>query len=102
MNNSIGLIDVAYRDPLHCLWTIGNVGITNAVAVFIIQRIIISSCRYLDKTELFKFFFGIAFLNYEQELAYEEYHSLCAQAVLNGHLALFFHRNTCSRPRHAA
>ena len=65
MNNSIGLIDVAYRDPLHCLWTIGNVGITNAVVVFIIQRIIISSCRYLDKTELFKFFFGIAFLNYE-------------------------------------
>ena len=53
MNNSIGLIDVAYRDKLDCLWTIGNVGIANAVAVFIIQRIIISSCRYLDKTELF-------------------------------------------------
>ena len=60
MNNSIGLIDVAYRDPLHCLWTIGNVGIDNAVVVFIIQRIIISSCRYLDKTELF--FWGGGFL----------------------------------------
>ena len=98
MNNSIGLIDVAYRDPLHCLWTIGNVGITNAVAVFIIQRIIISSCRYLDKTELFKVSFRIAFLNYERELAYGEYHSLCAQAILNEHLALFFHIKTCSRP----
>ena len=53
MNNSVGLIDVAYSDPLHCLWRIGNVGIANAVAVFIIQRIVISSCRYLDKTELF-------------------------------------------------
>ncbi|XP_074619287.1 uncharacterized protein LOC141878299 isoform X2 [Acropora palmata] len=53
VNNSIGLIDVAYRDPLHCLWTIGNVGITNAVAVFVIQRIIISSC-----SEHFKIFDG--------------------------------------------
>ena len=52
MNNSIGLIDVAYRDPLDCLWTMGNAGIANAVAVFIIQRIIIRRCRYLDKTEL--------------------------------------------------
>ena len=100
MNNSIGLIDVAYRDPLHCLWTIGNVGITNAVTVFIIQRIIISSCRYLDKTELFFFWGGgVAFLNYEREPAYEEYHNLCAQAILNGHLALFFHQKTCSRPK---
>ena len=52
MNNSIGLIDVAYRDPLHCLWTIRNVGIANTVAVFIIQRVIISSCRYLELTKL--------------------------------------------------
>ena len=52
VNNSIGLIDVAYRDPLHCLWTIGNVGIANTVAVFIIQRVIISSCRYLELTKL--------------------------------------------------
>ena len=97
MNNSIGLIDVAYRDKLHCLWTIGNVGIANAVAVFIIQRIIISSCRYLDKTELF-LGGGVSFLNYERELTYEEYHSLCAQVLLNGHLALFFCLKTCSRP----
>ena len=47
VNSSIGLIDVVYSDPLYCLWTIGNVDITNAVAVFIIQRIIVSSCRYL-------------------------------------------------------
>ena len=48
VNNSIGLIDLAFSDPLHCLWTIRNLDITNAVAVFIIQRIIISSCRYLE------------------------------------------------------
>ena len=97
MNNSVGLINLAYRDPLHCLWRIGNVGIANAVAVFIIQRIVISSCRYLDKTELF--LFGFAILNYKREPACEQYHSLCAQAILNGHLALFFHQKTCSRPK---
>ncbi|XP_015751521.1 PREDICTED: uncharacterized protein LOC107331445 [Acropora digitifera] len=53
VNNSVGLINVAYRDPLHCLWRIGNVGIANAVAVFIIQRIVISSC-----SEHFKIFDG--------------------------------------------
>ena len=50
VNNSIGLIDVANRDPLHCLWRIGNVGVANAVAVFIIQTVIIRSCRYLELT----------------------------------------------------
>ena len=62
VNSSIGLIDVAYTDPLHCLWTIGNTGITNAVAVFIIQRVIISSCRYLELTELFSLGFSFSHL----------------------------------------
>ena len=61
-NDSIGLIDVAYREPLLCLWSIGNVGIANAVAVFIIQRVIISSCRYLELTELFSLGFPFSHL----------------------------------------
>lgn len=59
VNRSIGLIDVAYSDPLYCLWTIGNVDITNAVAVFSIQRITFSSCRYLELTKLF--YLGLLF-----------------------------------------
>ena len=58
MNHSVGLIDVALpadNNALICSWTIGNVGIANAVATFIIQRISIKSCRYLDKL-LFFFF----------------------------------------------
>ena len=65
VNNSIGLIDVAYRDPLHCLWTIGNVGIANRVAVFIIQRVIISSCRYLELTKLLSV--GLFFSNMSEK-----------------------------------
>ncbi|XP_015774187.1 PREDICTED: uncharacterized protein LOC107352362 [Acropora digitifera] len=48
VNHSLGLIDVAPsadNNPLNCSWTIGNVGIANAVATFIIERINISSCR---------------------------------------------------------
>ncbi|XP_044162898.1 uncharacterized protein LOC114956623 [Acropora millepora] len=48
VNRSFGLIDIAQsadNNPLNCSWTIGNVGITNAVATFIIQRINISGCR---------------------------------------------------------
>ena len=67
VNNSIGLIDVAYSDPLYCLWTIANFDITNAMAVFVIQRIILNSCRYLELTKLF--FLGFSFLNYEREQA---------------------------------
>ena len=49
VNLSVGLIDVASSsdyDPLYCSWTIGKVGITNAVALFIVQRINLGSCRY--------------------------------------------------------
>ena len=51
MNHSLGMIDVAPsvdNNPLTCSWTIRNVGITNALAIIIIERINISSCRYLD------------------------------------------------------
>ncbi|XP_068684172.1 MAM and fibronectin type III domain-containing protein 1-like [Montipora foliosa] len=50
VNLSVGLIDVAPAadyDPFDCSWIIGKVGITNAVALFIIQSINLSSCRYL-------------------------------------------------------
>ena len=61
MNRSFGLIDVAQsadNNPLNCSLTIGNVGIANAVATFIIQRINISSCRYLDYLSFFCFVVG--------------------------------------------
>ena len=56
VNLSVGLIDVASAsdyDPLYCSWTIGKVGITNAVALFIVQRINLGSCRYLLPFALF-------------------------------------------------
>jgi len=61
VNRSFGLIDVAQsadNNPLNCSLTIGNVGIANAVATFIIQRINISSCRYLDYLSFFCFVVG--------------------------------------------
>ena len=59
VNHSLGLIDVAPsadNNPLNCSWTIGNVGIANAVATFIIERINISSCRYLEDLSYFLLF----------------------------------------------
>ena len=56
VNHSLGMIDVAPsvdNNPLICSWTIGNVGITNALAIIIIERINISSCRYLDYLSCF-------------------------------------------------
>ena len=70
VNHSVGLIDVALpadNKPLTCPWTIGNVGIGNAVATFIVQRISIKSCRYLDKLLIFHlsgFFFFRNRMNY--------------------------------------
>ncbi|XP_068681521.1 MAM and LDL-receptor class A domain-containing protein 2-like isoform X3 [Montipora foliosa] len=64
VNLSVGLIDVAPAsdyDPLDCSWTIGKVGITNAVALFIVQRINISSC-----SEHLKIFDGNKSLEYQQ------------------------------------
>ena len=56
VNHSVGLINVAFpadSNPLIWSWTIGNVGIGNAVATFIIQRISTKSCRYLDKLPMY-------------------------------------------------
>lgn len=64
VNLSVGLIDVAPAsdyDPLYCSWTIGKVGITNAVALFIIQRINLGSC-----SEHLKIFDGNKTLEYQQ------------------------------------
>ena len=59
VNHSLGFIDVAPsadNNPLNCSWIIGNVGIANAVATFIIERINISSCRYLEDLSYFLLF----------------------------------------------
>lgn len=56
MNRSLGMTDVASpvdNNPLICSWTIENVGITNALAIIIIERINIKSCRYLDYLSCF-------------------------------------------------
>ena len=100
VSNSIGLIDLAYRDPLHCLWTIRNLDITNAVAVFIIQRIIISSCRYLELAELFSL--GLLFSIMGENLRVRNDHNLCTQAIFNVLFVLFFPLKTNSRSRYAS
>ena len=100
VNNSVGLIDVAYRDALHCLWTIGNVGIANTVAVFIIQRVIISSCRYLELTVLF--FLGL-FCSIMSEKQRMRIITTFAPiyAIFKVHFTRLFHLKTYSRPRNA-
>ena len=47
VNQSFGLIDVTQTEyiSLYCYWTIGNIGITRAVALFIIQKINLGYCR---------------------------------------------------------
>lgn len=47
INQSAGLIDVTQTDYnyLYCSWTIENVGITHAVALFLIQKLDLTYCR---------------------------------------------------------
>ncbi|XP_015762664.1 PREDICTED: uncharacterized protein LOC107341715 isoform X3 [Acropora digitifera] len=64
VNHSLGMIDVAPsvdNNSLICSWTIGNVGITNALAIIIIERIHISNCR-----EHFKIFDGNGTSKYDK------------------------------------
>lgn len=58
VNQSVGLIDVMQADynALHCHWTIGNVGIPQAVALFIIPSINFSHRRYFNFQVVFFFF----------------------------------------------
>ena len=47
VNQTAGLIDVTHTDydDLYCYWTIRNVGVPNAVALFLIQELGLSDCK---------------------------------------------------------
>ncbi len=49
VNQTAGLIDVTHSDYnyLYCYWTVGNVGITHAVGLFMIHKLDLSYCRYM-------------------------------------------------------
>ena len=97
VNNSIGLIDlIAYSDPLYCLWTIGNVDITNAVAVFAIQRITFSNCRYLELTKLFSLGFLFSIMSENRHIM-----NITAFAPKQSLMHTFFQQKTYSRSRYA-
>ncbi|KAL9953500.1 hypothetical protein ACROYT_G040923 [Oculina patagonica] len=46
VNQTVGLIDVTHSDYnyLYCYWTVGNVGVTHAVALFLIHKLDLSYC----------------------------------------------------------
>ncbi|XP_022786238.1 uncharacterized protein LOC111326491 isoform X2 [Stylophora pistillata] len=63
LNQSAGLINVKHTDynNLYCNWTIGNFGITNAVALFLFKQLAFVSCR-----EHVKIFNGNGTLQYHK------------------------------------